>query len=102
MFRQVVVCQWAEGTSPEAKQAFRDALDGLRSIPELLALTWGDDAGHFDGNFDLVAVMDFADFAAARRYVAHPLHQAYVRDHASTAIGTRMIVQHDWVAPEGP
>jgi hypothetical protein len=26
----------------------------------------GDDAGHFAGNFDYVAVPDFADFAAAR------------------------------------
>jgi Stress responsive A/B Barrel Domain len=100
MFRQVVVCQWAEGASPETKQAFRVALDGLRAIPELLAMTCGDDAGHFDDNFDFVVVADFADFAAARRYVAHPLHQAYVRDHASKAIGQRIIVQHDWIAPD--
>jgi hypothetical protein len=99
MFRQVVVCQWAEGASAEAKQAYRDALDGLRAIPELLAMTCGDDAGHFDDNFDFVVVADFADFAAARRYVAHPLHQAYVRDHASKTIGQRIVVQHDWVAP---
>ncbi|HKH88077.1 MAG TPA: Dabb family protein, partial [Acidimicrobiales bacterium] len=82
MFRQVVSVRWAEGVSSEARQAYRDALDGLRAIPELLALTYGDDAGHFEGNFDFVAVMDFADFDAARRYVAHPLHQAYIRDHA--------------------
>ena len=100
MFRQVVVCQWAEGASPEAKQAYRDALEGLRAIPELLAMMCGDDAGHFDDNFDFVVVADFADFAAARRYVAHPLHQAYVRDHARTTIGQRIVVQHDWVAPE--
>lgn len=56
MFRQVVVYQWAEGVSPEAKQAFRDALDGMRAIPELLAMTCGDDAGHFDDNFDFVVV----------------------------------------------
>ncbi len=96
MFRQVVACRWAEGVSPEAQQAYRDALEGLRSIPELLHLKWGDDAGHFDDNFDLVAVMDFSDFAAARRYVDHPLHQAYVRDHASKVIGQRVIVQHEW------
>ena len=99
MFRQVVATQWAEGVSPEAKQEFRDALDRLRGIPELLSLTWGDDAGHFDGNFDFVAVMDFEDFAAARRYVDHPLHQAYIRDHASQVIGQRVIVQHDWAPP---
>jgi hypothetical protein len=97
MFRQVVASRWVEDVAPEAKQAFRDALDGLRAIPELLAMTWGDDAGHFDDNFDFVAVQDFADFAAARRYVAHPLHQAYVRDHASRVIGQRVVVQHEWV-----
>jgi hypothetical protein len=96
MFRQVVAYKWAEGVSPEAKQAFRDALDGLREIPELLSMTCGDDAGHFDDNFDFVAV---ADFAAARSYVTHPPHQAYVRDHASRVIGQRIVVQHDWVAP---
>ena len=99
MFRQVVASRWSDDASVEAKQAFRDALDTLREIPELLALTWGDDAGHFDGNFDFVAVMDFADFASARVYVEHPLHQAYIRDHASKVVGARVIVQHDWAAP---
>jgi hypothetical protein len=99
MFRQVVVYQWAEGVSPGTMQAFRESLEGLRAIPELLAMTCGDDAGYFDDNFDFVVVADFADFESARRYVAHPLHEAYVRDHASKAIGQRIIVQHDWVAP---
>ena len=65
MFRQVVAIRWATGISVEDKQGHRDALDALREIPELLALTWGDDAAHFDGNFDLVAVMDFASFNSA-------------------------------------
>ena len=96
MFRQVVVTRWVEDVSLEAKQAFRDAINGLRAIPELLAMTCGDDAGYFDDNFDFVAVMDFADFASARRYVDHPLHQTYIRDHASKVIAQRVIVQHEW------
>ena len=99
MFRQVISIRWADGVSGEAKQGFRDALDSLRDIPELLGLTWGDDARHFDGNFDLVAVMDFADFASARVYVEHPLHQTYVRDHASKVVGERVVVQHNWSPP---
>jgi hypothetical protein len=98
MFRQVVMYRWADGPTAEAKQSFRDALNGLRGIPELLAMECGDYAGHFDGNFDFVAVMDFADFDSARRYVAHPLHQAYVRDHASQVMGERVIVHHEWDA----
>jgi len=100
MFRQVVAIRWAEGVTPEAKQAFREALDGLRAIPELLAMTWGDDAGHFEDNFDFVSVQDFADFASARGYVAHPLHQAYIHEHASKVIGERVVVQHEWGGPE--
>ena len=98
MFCQVISIRWADGVSDEAKQQYRQALEALRGIPELLGLTWGDDAGHFEGNFDLVAVMDFADFASARVYVEHPLHQAYVRDHASKVVGDRVEVQHDWTA----
>ncbi len=101
VFRQVVAIRWAEGVTPEAKQGFRDALAALRNIPELLAMTSGDDAGHFEGNFDFVTVMDFADFDAARVYVAHPLHQAYVRDHASKVVAERVVVQHDWTPTEG-
>ncbi len=100
MFRQVVAFRWVEGTSAESKQGLRDAVERLREIPELVAMTWGDDAAHFDGNFDFVVVMDFADFASARRYVDHPLHQRYVNDHASKVVGERVVVQHDWV-PEG-
>jgi hypothetical protein len=99
VFREVVAVRWADGVTPEAKQAFRDALDGLRSIPELLAMTWGDDAGHFDDNFDFVTVQDFADFASARTYVLHPLHQSYVHEHVSKVVGERVVVQHDWPSP---
>lgn len=100
MFRQVVAVRWGGGASPEAKQSYREAIERLRAIPELLAMTWGDDAGHFDTNFDFVVVMDFDDFESARRYVDHPLHQSYVRDHASQVIGERVVVQHDWTVPE--
>ena len=99
MFRQMVGIRWADDVSPRRNRDTVEALDALRGIPELLALTWGDDARHFEGNFDFVAVMDFADFASARAYVEHPLHQTYVRDHASMVISDRVIVQHDWTPP---
>ncbi len=98
MFRQIIVGRWAQDITAERKQAFRRALEGLRDIPELIALEFGDDAGHFEGNFDFAMVMDFADFDSARIYVAHPTHQAYVRDHGSQVFGERVVVQHDWTA----
>ena len=96
MFRQVVSFRWAEGVTDEAKAAFRVAFAGLQAIPELSSMRFADDAQYFDGNFDAVAVMDFPDFTAARRYVADDRHQAYVRDFASKMIGERVVVQHDW------
>jgi catechol 2,3-dioxygenase-like lactoylglutathione lyase family enzyme len=68
----------------------------LRVIPELTRLTLGDDAGPFEDNHDFVAVLDFPDCAAARRYVSDERHQAFVRDHARKVVGERVIVQHDW------
>lgn len=97
MFRQIVAIRWVPEVTEEEKQSYRDAMERLREIPELLALRFGDDAGHFEGNFDFAAVMDFADFDSARVYVAHPLHQSYIRDHASQVIAERVIVQHDWI-----
>ncbi len=96
MFRQVVAYRWADGVTDDEKAAYRAALAGLRAIPELTSLRFDDDARHFEGNFDAVAVMDFPDFAAARRYVADERHQAYIRDFASKLIGERVVVQHDW------
>ena len=96
MFRQVVMYRWRDGVTEDALQGLRDAAERMRAIPELVGLTFGDDARHFEGNFDLVAVMDFADFDSARVYVQHPLHQAYIRDHATRVIGERVIVQHNW------
>jgi catechol 2,3-dioxygenase-like lactoylglutathione lyase family enzyme len=100
VFRQVVAYRWAEDASAASRDRCREALAGLTIIPELTCLTLGDDAGHFEGNHDFVAVMDFPDFAAARRYVSHERHQAFVRDHASKIVAERVIVQHDWALEE--
>ena len=88
--------RWPAGLGDEAKQAFRAALTGLRGIPELAGLHAGDDAGHFAGNFDYVAVLDFADFAAARQYVEHPLHRSFIEHHARSCLAERVVVQHEW------
>ena len=96
MFRQVISYRWADGVTDDAKASFREAFAGLRSIPELSSLRFADDARYFEGNFDVVAVMDFPDFAATRRYVADERHQTFIRDFASKLISERVVVQHDW------
>jgi catechol 2,3-dioxygenase-like lactoylglutathione lyase family enzyme len=96
VFRQVVAHRWSPRADATAREGFRAAMESLRAVPELVALHHGDDAGHFTGNHDYVAVLDFPDFAAARRYVASPVHQAFVREHASSAVDCRVVVQHDW------
>lgn len=101
MFRQVVAHRWAQGTTDEDRRRYREAMDGLRAIPELTALRYGDDAAHFAGNHDFVAVLDFPDFAAARRYVDAEPHRRFVAEHALRVVDARVIVQHDW-ATGGP
>ena len=98
MFRQVVAHRWSPRADAGARDGFRAAMEALRAVPEHVALHHGDDAGHFPGNHDYVAVLDFPDFAAARRYVASPVHQAFVREHAASAVDCRVVVQHDWAA----
>jgi catechol 2,3-dioxygenase-like lactoylglutathione lyase family enzyme len=96
VFRQVVVHRWSSQADTLARDGFRAAMDSLRAVPELVSLHHGDDAGHFPGNHDYVAVLDFPDFAAARRYVASPVHQVFVREHAASVVDCRVVVQHDW------
>jgi hypothetical protein len=96
VFRQVIAIRWKDGVTAADRNAYCAAVDALRQVPEVVDLVWGEDARHFDGNFDLVVVMDFADFASARVYTEHPLHQVYIRDHASRVVGERVVVQHDW------
>jgi catechol 2,3-dioxygenase-like lactoylglutathione lyase family enzyme len=96
VFRQVVAHRWAPGTDEAGRAGFRRAMESLRAIPELAGLRHGDDAGHFDGNHDYVAVLDFPDFATARRYVASDIHQAFIAEHATVVVDSRVIVQHDW------
>jgi catechol 2,3-dioxygenase-like lactoylglutathione lyase family enzyme len=96
MFRQVVAHRWAEGVTEADREGFRAAMEDLRAIPELSSLRYGDDAAHFEGNHEFVAVLDFPDFAAARRYVEAEPHRRFVTEHAMRVVDARVVVQHDW------
>ncbi len=96
MFRQVVAHRWAPGTTDADRAGFRAAMDSLREIPELTDLRYGDDAARFPGNHEFVAVLDFPDFAAARRYVDAEPHRRFIAEHARRVVDSRVVVQHDW------
>jgi len=96
MFRQVVAHRWATGADSAARAGFRAAVESLRAVPEVVALRHGDDVGRFPDNHEYVAVLDFADFDAARRYVASDAHQTFVTEHARHVVDSRVVVQHDW------
>jgi catechol 2,3-dioxygenase-like lactoylglutathione lyase family enzyme len=96
MFRQVVAHRWAEDATEADRVGFRAAMESLRAIPELSALRYGDDAAHFEGNHEFVAVLDFPDFAAARRYVDAEPHRRFVTEYAMRVVDARVVVQHDW------
>jgi catechol 2,3-dioxygenase-like lactoylglutathione lyase family enzyme len=100
VFRQVVAHRWAPHADTAARAGFRKAMESLRAVPEVVSLRHGDDVGFFDGNHEYVAVLDFPDFAAARRYVASDQHQAFVADHARHLVESRVIVQHEWALAE--
>lgn len=92
----MIAHRWAPGTTDDDRRRFREAMDGLRVIPELSTLQYGDDAGHFSDNHDFVAVLDFPDFAAARRYVDAEPHRRFVAEYARQLVDARVVVQHDW------
>lgn len=96
MFRQVIAHRWAPAATDDDRRRFREAAQALCAVPEVSALRCGDDAAHFEGNHDFVAVLDFPDFAAARRYVETDPHRRFVDDHARRVMDSRIVVQHDW------
>lgn len=97
MFRQVIAHRWAEGVSEPHRAAFHEAVTGLAAIPEVVALGAGPDLRLFEGNHDYVTVIDFPDRDSAARYVAHPLHQAFIAAQRAR-MRDRVVVQHEWGA----
>ena len=96
MFRQVVMHRWPGNSTSQERDAYRQAMERLREIPDVISIRFGDDARRFEGNHDFVVVLDYADFDAARRYVEHPLHQHFVNEHARPMATERVVVQHEW------
>ncbi len=96
MFRQVVMQRWLDETDDETKSAFVRELQGLHRIPAVTSLLAGVDGRFFADNWGVVTVLDFPSFAAARDYVAHPDHQAFIRNFAAPLTAQRAVVQYEW------
>lgn len=93
---QVVSQTWAASVTEDQKQGFIEALTGLGAVPDVASIRAGADAGLFEGNYDVVSVLDFADLASARRYVEHPNHQAFLATWSRPYTDKRVVVQHEW------
>jgi len=67
--------------------AIAEGLGGLpHHIPELKSIHVGQDVDETDGNWDVVAIMDFESTAGLAAYQVHPEHQkvaAVIRSHTT-------------------
>src|SRR3954468_23228850 len=95
--RQIVAHTWRAGVTRQQRDASHDAVLLLADIPQVRSVSAGFDLRFFDDNWDYVSVIDFADTEAAQRYAEHPLHQAFVSDHAIPLIDKRAVVQYSLI-----
>jgi hypothetical protein len=79
MVRNIVIIHLKDGTTPEAVQALKTALEAMR-VPGLLQMTVGVDLRLRDGNADVGIVSDLADEAAYRVYDADEEHNRIRRE----------------------
>jgi hypothetical protein len=96
MIRHVVCLTWTDDASDADIAAVGAALGELPGqIPEIRRYTFGPDAGLADGNARFGIVADFDDVDGWRRYLAHPAHQAVLRDRIRPILAARAAVQLD-------
>jgi hypothetical protein len=97
MIRHVVMFRWNAEAPEPVRIGFLDGLDELLSADKNVRdHKVGTNVGVLEDNFDLVLVADFDDLDGYLRYEATPEHDAFVRNHASHAVGERSAVQHEW------
>jgi hypothetical protein len=86
-----VIAWTLKATEPQEKSAaftaIAEGLGGLpHVIPELKTLHVGQDLAETEGNWDVVAIMDFESTAGLAVYQAHPEHQkvaTVIRSHTT-------------------
>jgi len=88
--------KWAEGVTDEAKAAVRAGLDELAKMDCIATYRHGPDAGVSDGNWDYVAVGDFASVDDYRKYANDADHQALIANVIKPSISARAAVQYEY------
>ena len=94
MFRHCVMFKWADDVSNDAKTAVSAGLDELAKMPCITDYRHGPDAGVSDGNWDYVAVGDFASQAEYTIYATDAEHLALIADVIRPHISARAAVQY--------
>lgn len=96
MFRHCVMFKWADDATDEAKAEVSAGLDGLAAMDCCADYRHGPDAGVSDGNWDYVAVGDFASVDDYKIYANDEVHQALIADVIRPNISARAAVQYEF------
>lgn len=95
MFRHCVMFKWSDDVADGVKAAVSEGLDELAKLDFVVNYHHGPDAQVSDGNWDYVAVGDFASPADYQSYATDPGHVALVTDLIKPNISARAAVQYD-------
>lgn len=85
---------WADHASDEAKAAVSAGLDGLADLACVSEYRHGPDAGVSEGNWDYVAVGDFATVEDYQAYAQDAGHQKLIAEVIKPNISARAAVQY--------
>jgi len=96
MFRHCVLMQFDEAATAMQRAGAVEGIQQLRdSVPGVLALAVGPDAGLGEGNFDLAVVADFENSDAYEVYASHPAHLEMLAEVVRPILAERAAVQFE-------
>ncbi len=96
MIRHIVLLTFKPEATAEDRQAVRDAVEAFaQDIPDIRALTCGENIGSGPNHHDFAVVADFDDLAAFRRYIDSDAHRDYVAGPAQ-AVAKLAAIQHEF------
>jgi hypothetical protein len=97
--RHTALYRWREGIEKKEQEAVREALVGLRSLPSIVALEYGDDVGWYPPNLDWIEEGHFEDVDAMRAFFDDPARREVEGLIAAATVGeVTAQVQHRMLA----